>query len=237
MKAGYRTLLHLPACSSTQDYLQDSDLPAWSVVWADQQDSGRGRKQRDWKSPPGGLYYSFCYPFEVVEVPPALQLMGAALVWKEILSEAVDREMEFNLKWPNDLLCQGRKIGGMIAMTRDWKIDLGIGLNINNSFGPDLSGYRRTPISMSGAVGHKFSRYELLSRWLKKFIGALLNGTSNYFSSREIQKHIETIGQRVRANGKEGEAVGIHKTGALVLAVGGEVELVYAGDVQEVKYL
>lgn len=207
------------------------------MVWADVQTAGHGRKDREWQSPSGGLYYSFRYPADLLDVCPALQLMGAAQLWAEILGEVTGSDSEFSLKWPNDLLCCGRKIGGVIATAGDWALDLGVGLNINNTFGPDLSGYRRTPISLREFTGEKRSRVKLLNRWLKRFIETVLTGNEKYFSARSIEKNIRTIGRRVKVGEHEGTAVGLHEDGALLLEVDGEVELIYAGDSREVRYL
>lgn len=230
------TYLFLPRCVSTQKYLRQSGLPPWSIVQAQIQTAGQGRKGRRWESPVGGLYYSFRYPAKVSSTPATLQIMGGALCWLEILEEELGVFEDFSLKWPNDLLCRGRKIGGMLAEQRSGAVDAGFGINVNNKFN-DLSGYRRTPISLSEVSNRKHNLENLLANWLKKFIPALRKQSSMFFSRRRIQDKLMTVGREIEVRGKRGKAIGIGSQGELILEVEGEAEQIFAGDVEEVQHL
>ena len=98
------------------------DYPPFTVVLAQRQLSGRGRMGRVWQSPVGNLYVSFVFP--KTKTPPAFLsfLLGISVV--QTLHKPVA------LKWPNDILLQGKKCGGILLEQGDDKIIAGLGLNL-----------------------------------------------------------------------------------------------------------
>ena len=103
-----------------------------SVVAARSQTRGRGRRDRPWQSPPGGLYATFV--FSSAPGPRLGLLPLAAALWTaEALSETTGLATE--LKWPNDVLCHGRKIAGILteARTRGDQTDFAVGIGVNVS--------------------------------------------------------------------------------------------------------
>ncbi len=99
-------------------------------ICALEQTEGRGRRERVWRSPPGGLYVTFVW-----KVPPSTSLAHlplAAAVWA---AEACTRSLDVAvaLKWPNDLLCGGKKLGGILteAKTRGEETHAAVGFGIN----------------------------------------------------------------------------------------------------------
>jgi len=111
-------VLHrLRTVSSTQD--EAASLPVGSVVVADNQTAGRGRQGRSWEAPPGsGLFATFV-------LPPAPLVVSAAGV-----AAAESCGPEVRLKWPNDLMLDDRKLGGVLAEIRGKKALVGIGINL-----------------------------------------------------------------------------------------------------------
>lgn len=109
------------------------DKKALTLVLAEEQSAGRGRLHRKWESPPGlNLYATFCLfvPHEMANVgnlPQVLAISCAEMLEKFDLTPA--------LKWPNDILCSRKKIGGILTETKlegDFRfVAIGIGLNIN----------------------------------------------------------------------------------------------------------
>ncbi|MGM0381265.1 MAG: biotin--[acetyl-CoA-carboxylase] ligase [bacterium] len=227
------TILHCTECESTQEKIKEFADNRWLVLQADRQSAGRGRRGRNWASPSGGLYFTFSYPFSD-NIPPQLQLLGAALVLRDVLRLRPGVEDKFSLKWPNDLLYRGRKIAGFLGEAKGDSIYLGCGLNVNNSFGPDYSEYRRVPVSLHEISGDSYSRERILLDWLEKFVRALAGGRDEYFNPRFLAPEIDTIGRQVKAARVEGQAVGLSADGGLLLSAGGEKKVVHAGDVQEV---
>jgi len=104
--------------SSTQDVARR--LPIGSVVVADHQTAGRGRLNRRWEAPAGSaLLVSF-----VLQANPLLSL-AAGIAAAEACGAAV------RLKWPNDLLLDGRKLGGILVEATPDKAVCGIGINLS----------------------------------------------------------------------------------------------------------
>ena len=111
------TLIRLASTPSTQDVARG--LPVGSVVVADQQTSGRGRLGRRWEAPPGsGLLASFVLP-----VRPLASLAAG-------VAAALACGDSVRLKWPNDLLVDGRKLAGILVERRGERCVVGIGVNL-----------------------------------------------------------------------------------------------------------
>jgi len=111
-------IIHLDSVASTQDVARG--LPVGSVVVADHQTSGRGRLEHRWEAPPGtALLVSF-----VLAPNPLLSLAAGVAA-----AEACDQDVR--LKWPNDLLLGGRKVGGILVEATAAKAVCGIGINLS----------------------------------------------------------------------------------------------------------
>ncbi len=106
-----------------------------SVIFAENQTAGRGRLGRKWHSPKGNIYASFVlkkYPFMPVYAAFAICLAG--LKTMKTLAPSLD----FQIKLPNDIICENRKTGGVLCEIRkssagETGIVAGIGLNINST--------------------------------------------------------------------------------------------------------
>src|SRR6266446_6813738 len=110
--------VHLESVGSTQDVART--LPIGSVVMADYQTHGRGRLSHRWDSPPGSaLLVSF-----VLQPNPLLSLAAGIAA-----AEACGRGVR--LKWPNDLLLDSRKVGGILVEASPAKAICGIGINLS----------------------------------------------------------------------------------------------------------
>jgi len=116
--------IHVDECESTQ-LLLDPSMPEGAIATTRHQTGGRGRRGRTWHDAPGASLL-----FSVLLKPPAgrraqeLTLVGALAV-----AEVVDGQ----IKWPNDVLVDGRKVSGGIAELRDGAVVLGIGINVNQT--------------------------------------------------------------------------------------------------------
>jgi BirA family biotin operon repressor/biotin-[acetyl-CoA-carboxylase] ligase len=111
-------VIRVATTPSTQDLARN--LAAGSVVVAEEQTSGRGRLGRRWEAPPGSaLLASF-----VLHSHPLASLaagVGAAAACGEPVK----------LKWPNDLLLEGRKLGGILVERRGERCVVGVGINLS----------------------------------------------------------------------------------------------------------
>jgi BirA family biotin operon repressor/biotin-[acetyl-CoA-carboxylase] ligase len=119
---GEPEVLRLASVSSTQDVARK--MPVGSIVIADHQTAGRGRLERHWEAPLGtALLVSF-----VLHADPVLSLRAGVAA-----AEACDTRVK--LKWPNDLLLDGRKLGGILVETTAGKAICGVGINL--TWAPD----------------------------------------------------------------------------------------------------
>jgi BirA family transcriptional regulator, biotin operon repressor / biotin---[acetyl-CoA-carboxylase] ligase len=110
-------IVRLRSVSSTQDAARN--LPIGSVVLADHQTAGRGRLEHTWEAPPGtALLVSF------VLAPNRLLSLAAGVAAAEASGP------DIRLKWPNDLLMEGRKVGGILVEATPAKAICGIGINL-----------------------------------------------------------------------------------------------------------
>ena len=199
------------------------EYPAGTIVISEAQTAGRGRYGRIWQSPKGNLYVSFVFETDRNKERYLSFLTGLAL------AESLP-EFSVRLKWPNDVLMDGKKVAGILLEAIDNKIIVGIGVNLvthptKNTLYPTIDlGGQLTPMAI---VQRLMIQYEALfsvlekkgfkkikARWLDLCVG--LNET--------ISVHLPT---------KElvGVFKGISDEGALLLKVGKEVHSITAGDV------
>ncbi len=107
--------------------------PALAI--ARQQQAGRGQWQRTWQSAPGGLYLSLAWT-AAEPASPLLTLAIARAIARRLRAE----QLPVQLKWPNDLILQGRKLGGLLCESRRLRgqsyLLVGLGLNWANPVPP-----------------------------------------------------------------------------------------------------
>jgi BirA family biotin operon repressor/biotin-[acetyl-CoA-carboxylase] ligase len=217
-----RPRLHLRATTSTNDRareLAQAGAPHGTLVTAGEQHSGRGRQGRTWSAPPGrALLLSL-----VLRDPPELLPLAAALAVAEVAGP------EAAIKWPNDVLVDGRKVAGILAEGRPhegWAV-LGIGLNVALRVEELPAELHET----AGTLGLEPADLEptlarllaALERALALDAGALLEA----YRARDA-----LAGREVAWAGGHGRAAGIDGAGRLVveLAEGGRTAL-SAGEV------
>ncbi len=104
--------------------------PHGTVVWARQQTAGRGRRGRGWHSPPGNLHCSILLRTDRPPVQAAQVGFVAAVALAEALETLAPRAA-FGCKWPNDVLCNGRKIAGLLLESAgEGAVVLGVGVDV-----------------------------------------------------------------------------------------------------------
>ena len=173
---GRQLHLHQELASTNSEALRlaHAGTPHGTVVVADHQSAGRGRRARQWYSPPGANIYC---SIVVRGVGPSLTL-SEWLSWVPLISALAAAEavhttaaVSLSLKWPNDLLFQERKVGGILCESTHISADtpivvIGIGLNVNmteESFPEDL---RQTATSLYAISHRPINRVQLLTQLL-----------------------------------------------------------------------
>jgi len=204
------------------------------VVLAAEQTGGRGRLDRDWASPRGGIWLSVLLrPPVPAAHAPVYTLAAAVAVTRAVREVGVDA----TIKWPNDVLVGGRKLAGVLTEAEHeggslaWLV-VGVGLNANVA-PATLPGDR--PTSLRAECGD-VDRFHLVRRLLGEFRRLSRDPESILPAWRE---HADTLGRRVRVETGDrtlvGEAVGVTFPGALDIDTGDGVETVAAGDCEHLR--
>ena len=119
-----------------------------TLVTAVEQTKGRGRRGRLWHSPPGNLHCSLLLdPGPDPALAPQLAFVSALALQSALAELAAG--VEFRVKWPNDILCRGAKIAGMLLEQAGPLIILGVGVNI--AAHPDGALYPATSLRQVGS--------------------------------------------------------------------------------------
>ncbi len=199
------------------------------MVRADRQTSGRGRRGRTWDSPEGGLYASVSFD------PPgansvSLVPLAAAQCLRTLLIE--DHSVSgLEVKWPNDLLLNDRKLAGFLGESGGGRVYLGMGVNLVEQ-PPGSSSYRRSPAALSDVLASPPPPVRLLESWWERFSG-WLSSPGAYFDARFLQDSLRPIGRSVKWNGGRGRAVSLAADGGLVIEQNGDSRTLYATEVEE----
>ena len=231
--------------TSTQDEaksLAAQGADEGTVVVTETQTGGRGRIGRVWSSPSGGIYFSIILrpnirPTEALRLP----LIAGIAVARAIETLTA---LKPKLKWPNDIIINSRKAGGILTEMSaevdrlDWVI-IGIGLNVNTPPGAFPSDIEDISISLMEAEGEYVPRVKLLQHILQELESLLDDFHQSGFEPLRAQwKSLSnTIGETVKViSGSEeiiGQAVDIDSDGALILEKNdGAKERIIAGDVR-----
>ncbi len=216
--------------------------PAYTVVAADSQSEGRGRLGKSWQSPAGtGLYFSIILrPDLAPEDLPKITLMaglGVCLAIEKVTN------LSLLIKWPNDLLLDGRKLGGILAETADIQgqrtaVVLGIGLNVNSPQGAFSTELQDKATSLLMHTGSEYRRSELLAAIVIELKSLVNKFERDGFADilNEWRKRDATLGRElawVTHNGEivRGVSLGPDDTGQLLIKDHrGRIHEVLSGD-------
>jgi BirA family biotin operon repressor/biotin-[acetyl-CoA-carboxylase] ligase len=198
---------------------------------AEEQISGKGRKGRAWFSAKGkSLTFSLLLrPVERREGLTALFALAVVRALGEFLEGLA-------IKWPNDVFLKGKKLGGILAESRDDCVVIGLGLDVNEEAEEFPAGIAAEAISMRVARARAFDRGVVLCRILEAFEGLYERFQVEGFAPfrEEIQGRLLFVGKRVivesGADSFEGTMIGITNEGRLRLEVNGTERVLSSGD-------
>ncbi len=214
-----------------------------AVIWAKRQTAGRGRMGREWVSAEGNLFVSVLLSPDCDLATSAQLSFVASLAVAETLQAIVPKPENIACKWPNDVLCDGQKIGGILLESftttevsgakRQWVV-VGVGMNIDSH--PEHVMFPATCLRESGV--ELISAKIVLSRFVYNFIHRYdLWATSGFGDIEEAWiKHAYHIGKPVEVvvgdAQHEGTFEGIDSAGRMLLRdAKGKITGITAGDV------
>lgn len=214
---------------STNEYLLQHchNLPLGSVCIAESQTAGRGRRGRQWYSPVGqNLYFSLLWRYE--RLPENSPLSSLSLVVALIIAESFQNlgVADIQIKWPNDIYYQGKKMGGILIES---KMDsdgayliIGIGLNLSMQTVDE----RVVTQAWSDLSAYHFDRNELLKTLLPNLQKMLENYPLVGFAPYQTrwngfdlfyQKPVKLVTEQ---NEIHGISLGVNQNGELLLQQG-----------------
>ncbi len=229
--------LRTPSClslvrvTSTLDVVHElarEGAPAHTVVLADEQVAGRGRHGREWQSPPGmGIWLGYLFqPSGSIDGGVVALRVGMAIV--DALGElgATPR-----LKWPNDVLVNGRKVAGVLCEAR-WQgprlrwIAIGVGINVHGPLPADLAA---RAIVLDEVVPH-VNRVSVLEHLVPK-LHRLDDAPRLTKAEREMFDRLDSLAGRAVRSPVVGTVEGVAADGALLVGTANGTKRVLGGSV------
>src|SRR5690242_1991923 len=225
--------------------LGEQAAPHGTVVIAEEQTAGRGRLGRKWYSEKSsGIYASIVLrPPLAPATAPVLTLMAGVAAQNAVRAAT---GLSGDIRWPNDLLINGKKVCGILTemraeVDRLHMVVLGIGINVNQSSMPDELREIATSLALEG--GRHYSRLHVLAELLRdieRYYHMLLNEGSAAIVREWSAASTYAEGKRVRVKASRDDysavTSGLDASGALkVCRDDGRQELLVAGEITELK--
>ena len=224
--------LYEPECESTQLLLVDSGLSEGAIATTEHQTRGRGRLGRAWAAAPGtALLVSI-----LLEPRPERRLPELSLVAALAVAETVERatELAAQVKWPNDVMLNRRKIAGILSELVDGSVVVGIGLNVNQTRDELPRDALTEPGSLRTLTGTTYDRATLLGSLLSLLERAYgiwcengLDGLYGELGARDFLR-----GRRITVGGEPATALQILRDGRLELDLGHETRAIDSGEIR-----
>jgi BirA family biotin operon repressor/biotin-[acetyl-CoA-carboxylase] ligase len=217
-------IVHLARVGSTQDEARKHlDATGTQVlIVAGEQTAGRGRQGREWTQPDRGMFASHGFvsdwdPSDLTLIP-----LIAAVAMREAVRASFG--IELGLRWPNDLMVRGGKVGGLLVETSGDAVIVGCGVNL----------WWKDPIKGAAALlaadPGADDGMRLAEAWADVLIGHLGGGSDDWPRAEYLSASV-TLGHEVVWADGRGRAVAIANDGALVVDRDGERIELRAGEV------
>ncbi len=235
---GQRVICYPSLTSTNEVAKQEAQQGAaeGTVIVADEQTAGKGRLKRVWLSPKGSIAFSFVlYPS--LSCLPSLIMIASLAVVHSIGSVT---GLKSQIKWPNDVLVNGRKVCGILIESdvQGNKVNytvVGIGINVNLRLA-DFPEIMPMATSLSDELGREVSRLSMVRCLLVEIERLYLASLAGGPIYEEWRDNLVTLGKRVRVKTKEavseGVAESVARDGSLLLrGLDGGLTRIVAGDV------
>jgi len=242
-----RRIYYFDEIDSTQNYalqISNNTNENGTIIVAEKQTHGKGRLNRKWYSPEGGIWLS-------VIIHPEFQISDATIIplaASLALCESIKKvhKIKTDVKWPNDITIDGKKVAGMLIDTsiQGNKVEnlvLGIGINFAVNIQQIEKRLKNSPnfygVTSLFPEKNRPSKIELLVQFLlelEKVINSLIKGKNTQII-RDWSKHTNMFGKTISVNTGNGKISGIAKKidsdGALIIKTGTKNRRIFVGDV------
>lgn len=237
-------ILYFDSIDSTNTKAQElaeKGYPSGTLVVADKQIAGKGRRGRNWESPSGcGIFMTLMLKPDINPNNASMLTLVSALAVAKALADITGKDAK--IKWPNDIVIDGRKVCGILTeMSAQFdyinNIVIGIGINVNNSsFPEEISATASSLRLLSG--GKKYRRAEIIEKimeYFEKYYSIFLETEDLSALVDEYDAMLVNMKRQVKVLDPkepfEGTAMGITKTGELIVDTWESRKLVSSGEV------
>lgn len=237
-------ILYFDSIDSTNTKAQElaeKGYPSGTLVVADKQIAGKGRRGRNWESPSGcGVFMTLMLKPDINPNNASMLTLVSALAVAKALADITGKDAK--IKWPNDIVIDGRKVCGILTeMSAQFdyinNIVIGIGINVNNSsFPEEISATASSLRLLSG--GKKYRRAEIIEKimeYFEKYYSIFLETEDLSALVNEYDAMLVNMKKQVKVLDPkepfEGKAMGITKTGELIVDTWESRKLVSSGEV------
>lgn len=221
--------------------LAEKGYPSGTLVVADKQESGKGRRGRSWVSPSGtGIFMTLMIKPDINPNNASMLTLVAALAVAKAITSVTDEEAM--IKWPNDIVVNGKKVCGILTeMNAQFDyinhIVVGIGINVHNEGFPEEISQMASSL-MIEAGGKRFHRAQIIAEtmsYFEQYYDTFLKTQDLSALVREYDKLLVNRNKSVRVlDPKEpfdGKAMGITPKGELIVDTWESRKLVSSGEV------
>lgn len=234
----------LKTVGSTNTYLLNFDCESIHLpllVGTESQNQGRGRGSHQWWSGTGSLPFSILLAPAHWEIPPTrwpiLSLVTGLAVCRAL--KMLSHVGTFQVKWPNDVYANGRKICGILIEAHPVHTDqlvIGIGLNVNNSLAEAPTELQHKAIALCDLLGTPLNTTEVLITLVNSLDEQLRElGPDSRRWHQEFRQNCYVSGKMITVRNVSGEVtgtcMGIDEDGALKLLTEQGVERILAGEI------
>ncbi len=218
--ANYK-LISFDKIPSTQNYAHDMIAHGrgadHTAIVAQAQSAGRGRFRRTWVSHHGNLYVSFI--FNSPDRNPRLSYAVAVAIAETLVA----CDIKPQIKWPNDILVDGKKICGVLIEYSGPFVVVGIGINIKTN--PTVAEYKTTKMA-------NYTDVEIndVLRVLMKNLDKWMSADFSRVHARWMEMAVG-LNKTIKYRGTSAQMIGLNENGALILRRDSEYFLVYGDEV------
>ena len=237
-------ILYFDSIDSTNTKAQElaeKGYPSGTLVVADKQIAGKGRRGRNWESPSGcGIFMTLMLKPDINPNNASMLTLVSALAVAKALADITGKDAK--IKWPNDIVIDGRKVCGILTeMSAQFdyinNIVIGIGINVNNSSFPEEISATASSLSLLSG-GKKYRRAEIIEKimeYFEKYYSIFLETEDLSALVNEYDAMLVNMKRQVKVLDPkepfEGTAMGITKTGELIVDTWESRKLVSSGEV------
>ncbi|MDY0375368.1 MAG: biotin--[acetyl-CoA-carboxylase] ligase [Desulfobacterium sp.] len=228
------------SCSSAMDvawqFIAKKSLPEWGSVLALNQWCGRGQLGRSWLSPGGNIYSATRFPLP----PPPWENLLSLIVGYSLAKSFAGLNVQMTIKWPNDLILGGKKVGGILTEIKGDSAVVGVGINLLSSPGRELLPTPRViPAASLMDFGYEFTPLDLwqdlLGQCRDDFTRIVETKIPSGFIT-EIHDYLAFKNENVHLTDRENKTstailMGVAENGGLKLLMNDKIQIIQSGSI------